>query len=258
MRIKAIVLATALTGGAILGGTLPVSASPVSPLPAALASHPFATQKSPTELRAWGPGANDPGNCTANRSEVTGNASEVKLSTTGVTGDCTDIQLPHTYPTVNGYVYEARMYFSNFYQWAAFWMYGSDWPTAGETDAVEANFGVNYFSYHYAPCSSAASSSEMSTNPWSYTCKSTLKTYSANIAAGWHTVDIAYGNHSVSVYYDGKLYSTASGASVVNGPGDPSWVAFSTSSCNAEGNNECATGGQMAGYVLIQWLRIFT
>ena len=234
------------------------SASTVQPLPKALAGHPLATIKDARVLLSWGPGGNDPGNCVANAREIRGDAANVTLSTTGVTGDCTDIQSPHEYPTVAGYVYEARMYFSNWYQWVAYWMYGNNWPFAGETDAVEANFDANYFSYHYAPCNGSVSSSEYSTNPWNYDCKSTLPTHSPDIQPGWHTVDIAYGTHSVSVYYDGNLFAAVSGASVVNGASDPSWVTFSTGSCNAEGDNECASGGQRSGYTEIQWLRIFT
>lgn len=262
MRLLPIRLGVALVAGVAVGlvasAPAPAHAASVVPLPPALAGHPLATVKDAAQLLAWGPGGNDPGNCPGNRSEIQGNSHNVTLFTNGVTNDCTDIQSPHTYPTVNGYVYEARMYFSNMYQWLAYWMYGNDWPNAGETDAVEANFDANYFSYHYAACNGQTSSSEYSTNPWTYDCKSTLATHSTDIGAGWHTVDIAYGTHSVSVYYDGNLYATVANANVVNGPSDPSWITFSTGSCNSGGDNECASGGQKAGYVEIQWLRIFT
>jgi hypothetical protein len=259
MKLRGIGIATAVAILAISTMASNASAQTIVPLPKALAvGHPFATQKTPTELRGWGPGANDPGNCPGNRSEITGNASEVTLSTSGKTGDCTDIELPHTYPTVNGSVYEARMYFSNFGQWLAYWQYGNNWPYGGETDAVEAQFGVNYVSYHYAPCSNQRASSEYSTNPWAYTCKTTLPVHSANLGAGWHTVDIAYGNHAVSIYYDGNLYTTVSGPNVVNGPSDPNWIVFSTGSCNAAGYNSCANGQGAPGYIEIQWLRMFT
>lgn len=251
------------TAGVALGVSMvaiPGQAQAIVPLPVALHSgHPFATEKTADQLRAWGPGGNDPGNCRANRSEITGNSSEVTLSTTGATNDCTDIQSPHTYPTVDGYVYEARLYFSNFYQWLAYWMYGNNWPSQGETDAVEANVGANYFSYHYAPCNGSASSSEYSTNPWSYDCKTTIPADSANLTPGWHTVDIAYGNHAVSVYYDGKLYASVNNSHVVNGHADPSWITFSTGSCNTTFNgNVCANGGQRAGYMQVAWIRMFT
>jgi hypothetical protein len=260
VRLRPLALAVALAASTLLTGQPPARAATITPLPAVLASgHPFATQKTATELRNWGPGANNPGNCRANRSEITGDASAVRLSTTGATNDCTDIELPHTYPSVNGYVYEARMYISNFYQWMAYWAYGNNWPYQGEYDAVESDHGANYFSYHYAPCSGSASSSEYSTNPWSYACKSTLRTYSVNLTVGWHTIDLAFGDHEASVYYDGNLFARVSGANVVNGPANPVWLTFGTGSCNTTFNgNTCASGGQRSGYIAIQWLRMFT
>lgn len=229
----------------ISGAVSPASASVPVPLPVALSGHPFVTVKTAPQLRAWGPGANDPGNCVADTRDILGDQANITLTTSGATGNCTDVESPHTYPTTTGYVYEARIYFSNFYQWVAYWMYGNLWPADGETDAVEANFNQNCFSYHYGTTSDPLYTS---------TCYSAgITPESANIKPGWHTVDIAYGDHSVSVYYDGRLYATAT-KGVVN---DPSWIVFSTGSCNAEGNNECVTGGQLAGYTEVQWLRIF-
>lgn len=70
-----------------------------------------------------------------------------------------DLESPHTYPTVDGYVYETRVDFSNWTQWDSFWMYGSNWPVAGEIDATEGGDGINAISYHYEGADGPASMS---------------------------------------------------------------------------------------------------
>ncbi len=74
------------------GATNPV------PLPAALANHPYASTKTGAQIAAWGPGSNAPGNCTnPNASEVSTNSSgDAVLTTSGATGDCVDLESPHT------------------------------------------------------------------------------------------------------------------------------------------------------------------
>jgi hypothetical protein len=229
------------------------AANPV-PLPVPLRNHPFVTAKDATQLYAWGPGSNDPGNCVANTSEIKGNASDVTLSTTGNYGDCTDIESPHTYPTTDGYVYESRIYFSNWEDWPAFWMYGNNWPSGGEIDAVEANFDKNYVSYHYGSSSNPQSVS---------TYNNTITPQSANISPGWHTIDISFGGcgtkcGTISVWYDGNLYATVSGSFVVNGPDDPNWITYSEGSCDQPNGDVCAPGAEgKPGYIEVQWLRIF-
>lgn len=237
------------------------AANPV-PLPAALANHPFVTEKDASQLLAWGPGNNDPGNCSANTSEIQGDANNITLSTTGDAGDCTDVESPHTYPTTDGYVYESYVYFSNWEDWPAFWMYGNNWPSGGEIDAVEANFDNNGVSYHYG---SASDPQYVSTFD-----NSGITPQSVNISPGWHTIDISFGGcgsgcGAISVWYDGKLYATVSGDFVVNGPDDPNWIVYSEGSCDMpdpsnpqDSNNVCAPGAEgVPGHIEVAWLRIF-
>ncbi len=160
-------------------------------------------------------------------------------------------------PTTAGYVYEADVYFSNFQDWPAYWMYGNNWPAQGEIDAVEANFGTNYVSWHYTSCDGSASSSEISTNPWTYDCKSNATPTGTNIQPGWHIVDIAFTSSGVQVYYDGSLYVTINES--VTGPSDPMWLTFSEGSCEANGNNVCASGALgTPGNVQVKYLREFS
>lgn len=233
----------------------------VLPFPAALAGHPFSQEIDPPTLAGstWNHPGNAPGNCPANPSAVSLNSSGyAELDTTGAADNCTSIQSPQTMPTGPGYVYEADVYFSTFQDWPAFWMYGNSWPAQGEIDAVEANYGVNYVSWHYALCSRSASDSEISTNPWTYTCKTTVKPVGANITAGWHIVDIAFTSTGVQVYYDGSLYVTIN-ESVTTKGNDPMWVTFSEGSCAGQSGSECAAGAEgVAGNVQVKYVRVFS
>jgi hypothetical protein len=245
--------------------TAPVTATAsgrsIAPVPAALAGHRFSQEIDPLTLAGstWNDPFNAPGDCPANPSAVSLNSSGyAELSTTGAEGNCTSIQSPQTMPTTPGYVYEADVYFSNFEDWPAFWMYGSNWPAQGEIDAVEANYGVNYVTWHYAPCSSSASNSQVSTNPWTYACKTTVKPFSANISPGWHIVDIAFTYSGVQVYYDGSLYVSIN-ENVTTSGNDPMWVTFSEGSCAEPWASVCASGAEgVPGNVQVKYLRIFT
>jgi hypothetical protein len=254
-RILALAAAAGVAASLAFTAGTANAANPV-PLPPPLRNHHFVTEKDAAELYAWGPGENDPGNCVANRKEIHANASSVTLSTTGKSNDCTDIESPHTYPTTNGYVYEADVYFSNFKDWPSFWMYGNNWPSGGEIDAVEALFGANYVTYHYG---------SISDPKYVSTSNNTIKALSKNIRPGWHIIDISFGAcgkgcGAISVWYDGRLYATVSGRFVVNGPHDPYWITFSEGSCSQpkEKVNVCAPGADgVPGYVKVKWLRIF-
>lgn len=247
------------------------AASTPVPLPKALVNHPFATSQTGAQIAAWGPGANDPGNCTdPDTSEISVNSSGYAvLKTSGATGDCVNLQSPHTYPTVDGYVYETYVDFSNWTQWDSFWMYGSDWPTAGEIDATEGGDGQNQISYHYEGTDGPAALSSCNDTNGCDAGSTPLTTQPKNpaIAPGWHTVDISYGTcgtgcGAIDVWYDGTLYGTVSGSEVLDGGSqdDPFWITYSTGSCNAEGVDVCNAdnGGQTGGTVTIAWLRIFT
>jgi opacity protein-like surface antigen len=233
------------TLSAVMTGGAAQAANPV-PLPPQLVNHPFDVQKSATDLYSWGPGSNEPGNCAPNPGEIQGDANNITLSTTGAYGNCTEVESQHTYPTTDGYVYETDMYFSSNKNWPAFWMYGDNWPSGGEIDALEINFETNYVSYHYG---SSAPGSELSTYNGS------LKTLSANITPGWHIIDISFGGGDISVWYDGKQY--------VNVPMNiaaPAWIVWSEGSCDQPGGSVCASSKDVGapGYVEVKWLRIFT
>ena len=99
-------------------GTTKAQAANPKPLPPALANHPYATTQTGAQIAGWGPGSNAPGNCTnPDRSEISTNSSgDAVLTTSGATGDCVDLESPHTYPTADGYVYETYADFSNWTQ----------------------------------------------------------------------------------------------------------------------------------------------
>jgi hypothetical protein len=245
------------------------AANPV-PLPAPLANHPYATTRTGAQIAAWGPGGNAPGNCTnPHRSEISTNSSgDAVLTTSGAIGDCVDLESPHTYPTADGYVYETYADFSNWTQWDSFWMYGSNWPTAGEIDATEGGDGINAISYHYEGAHGPAAMSSCNDKNSCNSNATPLTTEPKNpaISPGWHTIDISFGKCGsgcgvVDVWYDGKLYGTVSGKNVLDGGSqdDPFWITYSTGSCDAEGVSVCnsSNGGRTGGSVKIAWLRIF-
>lgn len=257
-----------MSTAALAAGTGTAHASSPVPLPAPLANHPFAWQWSGAQMKSFGPGANKPGNCTANTSELTVLASGyLQESTTGATGDCTDFESPHTYPSLDGYVYEARVYFNNLTQWNSFWMYGDNWPVDGETDSFEGGSGVSYMSYHYEGSSGPASYSTCNNTNGCDSSATPLQSgpLSPNVTPGWHTIDISYGGHGagqgqVAVWYDGTLYGQVWGPNVLAGGTDPGqWITVGTGSCNSAANgNVCGSSGQTSGVTQVAWIRAFT
>jgi hypothetical protein len=228
------------------------AASHAAPYPKALANRTLVTTIGRSELYKWRNPKNDPGNCPANPKQVSAHGSAVAVVTTGKSGNCSEIQSLHTYPVSNGYVYEAKVYFSaipgtkQFADWDSFWMYGNNWPVGGEIDSVETTFGTQYMSYHYG-----SKNSEVSTCNKSNHCDSgagVIKPRSKNIKPGWHIVDIAYGRHSIQVYYDGRLYGTVSGSFVKP---SPAWITFSAGSSGSMNK----TG--VKGTIAVKWLRVF-
>jgi hypothetical protein len=122
-------------------------------------------------------------------------------------GRCTSVQSPAQLPAKPGYVYEIKFNASSFDDLPAVWAYGSQWPRQGEIDAVEANFGVNYVIWHDAACNGQTTSSELSTNPWTYDCKITGQPDGTNITApGRHTAD--RGSRARARKMPGQLTST--------------------------------------------------
>jgi hypothetical protein len=226
-------------------GTATAPATGATPLPSGLAGHPLVHQFSAQTISSspWNQPPNAPGSCPANPGAVSlSSAGNAQLATTGQAGNCTSIQSPQQLPTSPGYVYEIKFSASSFDDWPSVWAYGTQWPQQGEVDAVEANFGANYASFHSAACNSQTSSSVLSTDPWAYDCKTTADPVGANITAGgWNTVDIAFTGTGVSIYYDGHLYVSLSEALTPAG-NDPMWLTVSDGSCSAGGANVCADG----------------
>jgi hypothetical protein len=229
-------------------------ATTIVPYPKALANHPFAKQWTGSELAAspWNDPTNDPGNCAPNPSQVSVNSSGyAELTTNGDVGNCVSIESPHEYPTVDGYVYEADIYFSTWENWSSFWMYGNDWPQDGEIDSVEANLDNNYVTWHYG-----TNNTTEGTGSWNNTV---LTPTGPNIAPGWHIVDIAFGGNRIQVFYDGYSYLTLP-ETLTATTDDPMWITFSTGSCKADGDNECKNGTLgigVAGNIQIKYLRAF-
>jgi hypothetical protein len=239
------------------------AAAKVVPYPRALKSgHPLALAVAPPTLvsPAWKTAKVPPGACPANPAAVSLNAGGyAELKTTGAADKCAWIASPKAMPTRPGYVYEADVYYSNFKDWPGYWMLGNSWPAQGELDAAEPNFGVNYVTWHQAACNSSRADTEISTNPWAYACKTTVKASGKNIKPGWHVIDIAWTASGVQVYYDGALYVTIRENVTTGQAGDPMRVTFSEGSCLDGGANECVPGGVgTPGNVQVRYLRVFS
>jgi len=291
---------TSVTGSAAVGGTTyraaasltpvapvtPVSPPPSGavPYPAALATgHALTAQYLPADLYAWrynpgtstpvtngsGPSAN-PGSPRNVSVTADGGISVIRLATTSAS-DCGVIQSPGLVPTSSGVV-ETLVKFSGFANggseafadWASFWMYGPNWPAQGEIDAVETQYGNSYVSYHYG----SGSSSQATTDPWSYPAKtvqlspenSTSAPVAPNIVPGaWTYVTLAFGrdasgDYKCDVYYNGVLYCTISGSWVT---GDEMYITAGT------GFGEAVLGSSQAPYdqpgnIEIQYIRVFS
>jgi hypothetical protein len=251
--LPAAAISTAFVTAITLTGTSPARAAVRTvPYSAALVNHKYVRAFTPAQLYRWRNPANDPGNCAANPAQITRNATEVVVHTTGANGNCASIESTHTYPVTDGSVYEAKVYFSavpgtdKFADWNSYWLYGSDWPVAGETDAVETTFGTQFVSYHYGTNNSVVSTCNASNN-----CDAnagTIKAKRANIKAGWHIIDVAYGDHRIQVFYDGRLYTTIAGSFVKP---KPVWITFSAGSLSSMDK------AGVPGEVAVQWVRAF-
>jgi hypothetical protein len=238
------------------------SGGPSAPLPAALATgHPLVKTYLPADLTtAWAAPQTHPGGCPTTASGATVNAAGyAEVDTSGATNDCRSVESPAQMPTTAGYVYESKILVTNPNEHMALWMYDSDdWPAGGETDLVEFEFGTSYVSWHQAGCGSSA---ELSNDPWTYACKTTIKQVpgAANFTAGaWHTVDVSYTAKGVDVYYDGQLFISVP-ETVTQGGAAPSRFTVSEGSCNQPGDDECAAGvAQSHGSVQVQYVSEFS
>lgn len=245
-------------------GQQPAHASNPVPYPAALVNHPFAKQWTNAEMAGstWNSPPNTPGNCPDHPSAVSLNsAGNVELDTTGQQNDCVAIESPHKYPTNDGYVYEAKFYVSSNKNWPAVWGFGDPWPTPGEIDASEYTYETNFVTFHYAPCQQGISSSAKGTDPWTYTCKTTLTPNAGvpNLTPGWHIVDYAFGGDRMEIFYDGQSYVSIPENVTQSGSGGY-WLVFSDGSCAQASANVCGSPSDVgvAGNLQIAYFRVFT
>lgn len=193
---------------------------------------------------AWANPPDHPGNCpTINSGAVVNSAGYAEIDTTGKANDCRSIESPTALTVKPGVVVEVKFNVSSFGDWPAVWLFGHNWPAQGEEDGIEGSFGVNYMSWHGPAATRSCPQLEISTNPWTYSCKQNAPApVGANVTApGWHTVDFAFTGTGWSEYYDGHLYDSIS-ESVTTGAGVPQFITVSEGSCNASAyaDNECA------------------
>jgi hypothetical protein len=290
---------TTVSGSAAVGGTTysataalspaaPIAPPPPSgtvPYPAALATgHTLIDQYLPSDLYAWRyvPGTQTPVTNGSGVSEnpdsprnvtlaTDGGLSVIQLATTS-DSDCGIIQSPGTYPTSSG-VIETLVKFSGFtYEgvdvfaaWAAFWLYGANWPGGGEVDAVETSYGNSYVSYHYG---TNGQNTEATTNPWTYAAKkvqlqpennSSVPAAPNILPDTWTYVTLAFGkdaggNYLVDVYYDGVLYCTIDGPYVT---GDPMYITAGTG-FGGPVLGSSQTPYDQPGNIEIQYIRVFS
>ncbi len=278
---------TQATGSASFPWTVeaaPAPASAVVPLPTALSGHTLVHEYDPAELYTWRylPGTTTPPTNGSGVSEnpasprnvtlTAGNGVNViEMATTDNT-DCGIIQSPATFPTASG-VIEALIKFSGFQNsaghvfadWSSLWMYGANWPTDGEIDAVEVSYGNNYVSYHYG---TNGQDTEATTDPWTYPAKqvqlqpenSTTVPVAPNIVPdAWTVVDMAFGkdssgNYYVDVYYNGTLYTHIDGAYVTGKP--MLLTAGAGFGAAVLGSNQ--TPYDQPGNIQIQYIRVFS
>jgi hypothetical protein len=262
----------------------PPPSSGTVPYPAALATgHALLEQHLPADLYAWrympgtttpvtnGSGVSENPGSLRNVSVATGGGlSVIKLGTTNA-GDCGIIQSPGKYPTSSG-VIEALVKFSGFTSasghffsaWASFWLYGDNWPAGGEIDSVETQYGNSFVSYHYG----SGSSSQATTDPWSYAAKtvqlspknSTTAPAAPNILPdAWTYVTLAFGkaasgDYKCDVYYNGTLYCTIAGAFVT---GAPMWITAGTG-FGGPVLGSSQTPFDQPGSIEIQYIRVFS
>lgn len=261
--------AVALATVAALMGIAPATAS-VKPanasarVPATIPGRYVLAQTfTPAQLYTWRFPTNSPGGFSCTISQVHLYPSVLALDTTGANGNCAVIQSPGLFPTTSGVV-QAEIYLSaipgqptQIADWAAMWMYGPNWPTDGEIDAVESSFGVSAVTYHYG--SSDPSSPDYNLGYTTYrplyptnssgALVQPLTVTGPNVTPGWNTVDIVFSTQEIRIYYNGHLFTTAKGSYIT---GQPAYLVFddvSQSSMNTLG---------IPGTMLVKNVHIFS
>lgn len=211
----------------------------------------------PAQLYAWRFPTNSPGGWTCTTSQVQLSREVIALHTTGADGNCAVIQSTQLFPTTSG-VIEARIHLSaipgqptQIADWASMWMYGPNWPTDGEIDAVESSYGSSAVTYHYGSSDPAdpTYNSQYTTYRPLYGNAQPLTVTGPNVQPGWNTVDIAFSANEIRIYYNGTLYTTAEGSYIT---GKPAYLVFDDVS--ASGENTLG----IPGTVLVKDVRVFS
>jgi len=225
----------------------------------------------PEQLYSWRFPTNQPGGWTCTVSQVQlrrlpwmrPQQSVIDLHTTGADGNCAVIQSTKLFPTTAG-VIQARIYLSaipgqptQVADWAAMWMYGPNWPTDGEIDAVESSYGSSAVTYHYGSSDPSSPSYNLSYTTYrplypvnaAGTYAQPLYVTGPNVRPGWNTVDIAFSDHTIRIYYNGTLYTTAEGSYVT---GQPAYLDFDDVS--QAGENTLGIPGDM----LVSSVQVFS
>lgn len=266
-----------VAAGAILASMALVGGGPANARPAGPDGVPgryvLTRTFTPAQLYGWRFPANQPGgwDCTISqvqlrRARLTPTQPPrpvVALHTTGANGNCAVIQSTKLFPTTAG-VIEARIYLSSIpgqpsqiADWAAMWLYGPNWPTDGEMDAVESSYGSSAVTYHYG--SSDPSSPSYNLQYTTYrplypvnqagVSAQPLTVTGPDVRPGWNTVDIAFSPKSIRIYYNGTLYTTAEGGYIT---GKPAYLVFDDVS--QAGENTLGIPGD----VLVSYVRVFS
>jgi hypothetical protein len=260
--VASLTVLTALVGSAAASAGTGSSANTANSAskvrPDGVPGHHVLTQTfSPAQLYGWRFPTNSPGGWSCTVSQVRLRTSAIALHTTGADGNCAVIQSPDLFATTSG-VIEARIYLSaipgspsQIADWAAMWMYGPNWPTDGEMDAVESSYGVSAVTYHYGSSdpSDPTYNSQYTTYRPLYANALPLTVTGPNVRPGWNTVDIAFSNDAIRTYYNGRLYTTAAGSYIT---GKPAYLVFDDVS--ASGENTLG----IPGSVLVSYVRVFS
>lgn len=254
------------TSGSTKGGSgCTPSSSSATPYASALSAYKVLSQSyTASQMNScnWAKNANDTqeggGSCPVGNTTYDSANSAVKLSTKGTAAnpgsnsDCGHIRSAGLIST-NGTVVESRIWLpgsgSKLIDWASYWTDGTNWPTTGELDAIETQYGQSYVTYHYG-----SNNSSVGTASWE---SRKLSSTAANDAvAGWNTVDMEFqANYAAAnVYINGKLYTTVPGSVLAR---NSQYINWGISGPNL-GDPNHASWPSGAGYEEVQYLKVFT
>jgi hypothetical protein len=253
---RIVLLGVALAALAPLAAAVPASANVIKP-DGVPGHHKLIRTITPSQLYTWRFPSNSPGGWTCTISQVHLHKSVLALRTKGTNGNCAVIQSKKLFRTASG-VIEARIYLSaipghpaEIADWASMWMYGRNWPTGGEIDAVESGHGSSAVTYHYGSSNPSSPSYNLQYTTFRplYGNARPLPITGPNVKPGWNTVDIAFSPKAIRIYYNGKRYTTAAGRYIT---GKPAYLVFDDVSASSAG----PLG--IPGQVLVRYVRVFT